>query len=276
VLGRSSWTHPRRDAFLQRYITLKAARELDEAARTQVVACIDRMIAGSAVEAEREQLLAFGAQAAQLASDVDVTSEVYAEPGASAALLQVCQTLLQPLMDDMSQLRPALQRAAAENEDLARRLESRRVQLEVLEQRQRSIKAKIRQRQQVAACKTPPIDRRPIGRRPWPISAPAAAASPGTAELETAHGHSLTAELSLSKALLLFPVPASSSSLSEWVRGEDTDHADAPGSVVCSGTWTLHSTTEPGFHLALGTTDQAVGLVAPRSKWTGENTWSKR
>ena len=277
AFGRSSWSHPRRDAFLQRYITLKAARELDEAARPHVVACLDRITTGSAVEGEREQLLAFGAQAAQLAANVDVGKETYADPVSSAALLQVCQTLLQPLMDDMSQLRPALHRAAAENEDLARRLESRRVQLEVVEQRQRSIKARLRERQQVATCATPPNHRRPIGRRPWRIGTRAAAAEdtvpPAPAELGVAPEESITAVLSLSKALFLFPDPASSSSLSEWLRGEDTDPAD---SSVCTGTWTLQATTESDSRPPPGNADQAAAASgAARFRWAGANSWNK-
>ena len=276
ALGRSSWSHPRRDAFLQRYIALKVARELDEAARPHIVACLDRITTGSAVQGESEKLLAFGAQAAQLAANIDVDT-ADAGPAFSATLLQVCQTLLQPLMDDMSQLRPALHRAAAENEDLARRLESRRVQLEVVEQRQRSIKARLRERQQAATCVTPHNHRRPIGRRPWPIGTLATAAEdtvpPATAGPGVAPDEPIAAQLSLSKALLLFPDPTSPSSLSEWLRGEDTDPAD---SSVCTGSWTLLATTESDSRSAPSNEEQAAAASgAARVRWAGTNTWNK-
>ena len=258
ALGRSSWTHPRRDAFLQRYVTLKCARELDEAAWPQVVDCINRIAAGGAVEAESEQLVAFGALAGQLVSAPDAATEP------AAALLRVCQTLLQPLMDDMSHLRPALHRAAAENEDLARRLEARRVQLEVLEQRQRTIKAEIRQRQQAAAAGAPPVRRGPIGRRAWTVDSPAESSS-ATGPLS-----SVTVELSLSKPLpLLGPPPSASSSLAEWAQGEHKQTEGAGGDVNgggvrCSGTWSLQA---PG---------EQAAAAEMRLKWAGLNTWQEQ
>ena len=213
---------------------------------------------GGAVEAESEQLVAFGALAGQLVSAPDAATEP------AAALLRVCQTLLQPLMDDMSHLRPALHRAAAENEDLARRLEARRVQLEVLEQRQRTIKAEIRQRQQAAAAGAPPVRRGPIGRRAWTVDSPAESSS-ATGPLS-----SVTVELSLSKPLpLLGPPPSASSSLAEWAQGEDKQTEGAGGDVNgggvrCSGTWSLQA---PG---------EQAAAAEMRLKWTGLNTWQEQ
>ena len=264
TLGRSSWTHPRRDAFLQRYVTLKAARELDEHARPELSVCLARISGGGEFEAEAEQLLAFGALAAQLLASLDITTEPHASAVrdfGTPGLLKCCQALLQPVVADMAVLKPALRRAAAENEDLANKLEGRRAQLEVLEQRQRTVKAQLSELRSasVAAAGAPPSAPVGIGRRAWKGSLGAAPA--------VADGTTTAVTLSLSTPLTLFEgeEPAS---LAEWLNKEpstDDAAAGAEGNIlgICSGAWSLKPAA------GAGATGDGKGAA-----WSGSNTWT--
>ena len=239
ALGRSSWTHPRRDAFLQRYIALKIDRELDERARPQLAAALARVAGGGAAEAERELLLGGAALSAELLAALDT-----AGPGVQhGALLQACQLLAQPVVNDLDHLRSALRRGVAQNEELERQLEARRLELEALEHRNRAAKTQLTERNAGRL----PSPRCRIGRVRRPDGMLAGAA-PAAAE---------AVELTLSESLTLLEVAPAG--LGDWARGssapEEAPESLMGSSAAASGRWAMPD----------GESDDAA--------WTGTNTW---
>eukprot|EP01047_Picozoa_sp_COSAG01_P042832 COSAG01_NODE_3765_length_5722_cov_6.999644_3_plen_274_part_00 len=213
TLGRSSWTHPRRDAFLQRYIALKVNRDYNVggAEREALGQVLDGLLAegGGGLEEARAALLDNVSLSAQLLAERALPPPTGASDGGdgggggggAAAALDAVGALLQPLLADIEHLQNALRRAMVENADLEKRLQAGAVQLRLEEERRQQLAAQAHTRASLG------LPRAKIGRRATPPHAPRGGATVPSAAAGSGGGYDATVRLVMSSEWTLFEGP---------------------------------------------------------------------
>ena len=166
--GRSSWAHPRRDAFLQRYIGMKINRDYNDSDLAPLKDCLDGLARTGELDARRETLMANVSLSSQLLSDFDDRKAEYAEVDLKHEdLLGASQGLLQSLLNDIEQLKQALRRQAADNLELEQKVETNNILLRLERQRRDALEAQLQAKvgMQTRQAKIGRV-RRPIAPKP--------------------------------------------------------------------------------------------------------------
>eukprot|EP01048_Picozoa_sp_COSAG05_P011549 COSAG05_NODE_1095_length_5901_cov_26.506205_1_plen_304_part_00 len=226
--GRSSWTHPRRDAFLQRYIGLKINRDYEGGDLTTLKECLDGLARDGGLDSRRETLMSNVSLSSQLLSEFDDRKADYAEVGVKHGdLLGASQGLLRSLLADIDQLKQALRRGAVENKELEMQLETNNVLIRLERERRDALAA------QVQAQSGRQTRQAKIGRvRPT-------APRPSADELLTAGA---TVRFSMSPTWSLFEGATPSTATQEKAAAAAAVAPAGKGSEVvafCSGVWAL-------------------------------------